>query len=238
MIDRRMRTRNLSVYLFFGLILIIIFVFRNFPPQDVACQIETSVPRTIVDSSIEIAGIWAKDFEIDYTRSDTFATIDDGFITSKTCGEVVAFGANTGNLIWRTGGIVSPTDLSVDGKNGLVYVTGQQEIHALSLTDGQFVWSNDSELFERAGVLTNLLEDGRLVVDVMGRGGTISITSRGFLEINLNYLREPDFTMEILQLSPVLVKLERWTLSQIPNYGHLEIYQAPGQLTYLPTIIY
>lgn len=159
----------MSSYIFFALMITVVLIHQNFSPPKQGCDVKFTSPRNIEDVAFKITGVWAADFDIDQIRRDTFAIFSDKILVAG-CGEVIAFDLQTGVIRWRVDELINPIDLTVDEVNNSVYVVGQQEVRALSLSSGETLWSNSSELFSRTAVSTSLLSNGQLVVRPGGRG--------------------------------------------------------------------
>jgi hypothetical protein len=130
-----------------------------------------------MQSSIPIEALWgSKGVKLEnIEQSLPMVSTPELLIAAREgCNEVAAFHLKTGNLAWKTeqddpeqkrfNAINYPDNLALDYARHQLYVSGLDELRAISVGDGSTVWRNVSNEFSRNAHYMVIQNNGQLTV--------------------------------------------------------------------------
>lgn len=135
------------------------------------CSINPSLQRAISSASFPMSHIWSARLFVDNGSATTpLVSTTDALIVGKFCNKVVSLDIATGEIMWFSTSMRTPTSIIADDENTKLYVSHSGGISALSISDGTRVWSNESNIFIRNSHPIQEQPDTSLVVYVAGGG--------------------------------------------------------------------
>jgi hypothetical protein len=164
------RARQVIGYAVNLIIVVVVLAFHALAPKGTSldCEIRQVDSRRVEQTSISIRALWAvtgihprnsHDSRLLVSTPNLVIAADSG------CNRVMALNLETGAIVWDKAELFGPGHITLDEARQRIYVSSTQNITALSVTDGEVIWSNSSERFIRNAHAAFLHDDGQLTVE-------------------------------------------------------------------------
>ncbi len=134
----------------------------------VDCEIKQTDSRVVEQSTLPVRELRAVSGIHPLNLSDRILLVSTANLViaaDNGCNRVVALQPETGEVVWEKGELFTAHNLTLDETHQRIYVSATQNITALSVTEGEVVWSNSSESFIRNAHPVVLHDDGQLTVE-------------------------------------------------------------------------
>jgi hypothetical protein len=167
-----------SIFISIAVPVILILTWIANSPRPLDCNIEKSPIRPIIQSSIPLEALWGvKGVKLEnFEQSLPMVSTPELLITAREgCDEVTAFYLKTGDVAWkmeqddpeqkRFNAINDPDNLALDDARQQIYVSGLDEIRAVSVENGSTIWRNASNAFSRNAHYVVIQNNGQLTVE-------------------------------------------------------------------------